>query len=176
MVMLKGGRLKVKMPRTGQKIRSLDDYTPDAYRFEEWLSVAYGESVSNIADVDQLLERLEEWLSSIDVFGSQQGRFARSLLTNLLSRNMIARKAPKEVTIIRDFLVERTGRKWLKTEEKHLARLWQNPKVSADYISRELGRSKASLYTKARRIGVKRPKDAMTTAKWKKEQKVAQNG
>ncbi|MGD9381623.1 MAG: hypothetical protein PVI03_04190 [Candidatus Thorarchaeota archaeon] len=142
--------------------RSVDDYTPEAYRFEEWLRVAHGETISQIKDIDQLIERLEEWLSSIDVYGSQQGRFAKALLSNLLSRNLIPTKRPKEIDIIRDFLVDRSGRKWLKTEERHLERLYKNPKVTTGYIARELGRSKRSIYAKARKIGVKRPENALT--------------
>jgi len=151
--------------------RSVDDYTPEAYRFEEWLRTAHGETVSQIADIDQLIERLEEWLNGIDVYGSQQGRFAKALLSNLLSRNLIPTKRPKEIDIIRDFLVDRSGRKWLRTEEGHLERMYKSKKVSVDYVSRELGRSKRAIYSKAKKLGFKRPKGAMTTAIWKKQQK-----
>lgn len=152
--------------------RSIDDYSADVWRFEEWLRLAHGESISQLKDIDDLIEKLEEWLSSIDVFGSQQGRFAKALLANLLQRSLLPKKRPTEISIIKDFLVDRSGRKWLRSEEKHLRRLYQNPKVSSSYIARELGRSKSSIYTKARRLGVQRPEDAMTDRKWKKMQKV----
>lgn len=155
--------------------RDLRDYDADSWRFEEWLSTAYGETVSQLVDIDSLIERLEEWLSSIDVRGSTQGRFAKSLLSNLLSRNLIAVNRPKEVEIIRDFLIDRTGRKWLKTEEQHLARMYSNPKVarkvSVPYIARELGRTPNAIYAKAKKLGLKRPPDAMTETKLRKMQR-----
>lgn len=151
--------------------RDVRDYDSDVWRFEEWLRTAHGETINQIQDIDGLIERLEEWLTGIDVLGSQQGRFAKALLTNLLSRNLIPTKRPKEIDIIRDFLVDRSGRKWLRTEEKHLARMYRLRKVTTGYISRELGRSKRAIYAKARRLGVKRPEDALTEAKWKRQQK-----
>lgn len=151
--------------------RDVRDYDSDAWRFERWLQVSHGETISQIRDIDELIERLEEWLNSIDVRGSAQGRFAKALLSNLLSRNLIPTKRPKEIDIIRDFLVDRSGRKWLKTEEAHLERMYKNPKVTTGYIARELGRSKRSLYAKARKIGVRRPKNALTERKWKAMQK-----
>lgn len=123
-----------------------------------------GRTVSDIQDIDELIDKIEGWLTSIDVFGSGQGSFAKSLLTYLLSRNMIpsVSRKPKEVQIIKDFRVDRSGSRWLSYEERELKRLYQNKKVTTGYIARELGRSTKSLYSKARRLGVQRPKDALT--------------
>jgi len=147
--------------------RSPEDYDAEASRFEEWLMLTEGKSINDIEDIDELIDTLEKWLESIDVYGSTQGNFAKSLLTYLLSRSMIpsVSKRPKEVEIIRGFRVDRTGSKWIGFEERTLERLYKNPKVSVPYIARELGRTKSSLYSKARRLGVKRPKDAMTEQK-----------
>lgn len=144
--------------------RSPEDYQPEATRFEEWLMLSSGKTIGDIRDIDELIDAIEAWLTSIDIFGSSQGSFAKSLLTYLLSRNMIpsVSKRPKEVQIIKDFRVDRTGSKWLKFEERELSRLYKNKKVTTGYIARELGRSKRSIYAKARRLGVKRPKDALT--------------
>jgi len=79
---------------------------------------------------------------------------------------MIPTKRPKEVQIIKDFLISRKGRKWLANEERVLKRLYTGKKVSVDYIARELGRSKRSIYGKSFNLGLKRPKDAMTRSKW----------
>ena len=137
------------------------------------MRLAHGETISQMQDIDQLIDRLEEWLNGIDIRGSTQGRFAKALLSNLLSRSMIPTKRPKEISIIKDFLVDRSGRKWLKVEEKHLRRMYTSKKVSVDYAGRELGRSRRALYAKARKLGIKRPKGAMTTAKWKRMQKAS---
>lgn len=151
-------------------VRNRLDYGPEASRFEEWLMLTEGKSINDIADIDELIDRIENWLESIDVFGSQAGNFGKSLLTHLLSQSMIPRvsRKPKAVQIIKDFRVSRTGSKWLKTEERELERLYQNKKVTSGYISRELGRSVKSLYSKARRLGVQRPKDALTEREVKK--------
>lgn len=132
--------------------------------------MAEGKTINDIQDIDELIDSIEAWLTSIDVFGSQSGSFAKSLLTYLLSRNMIptVSKKPKAVQIIKDFRVSRTGSKWLRSEERELKRLYQNKKVTTRYISRELGRSVSSLYSKTRRLGVKRPKDALTEREVKK--------
>lgn len=78
----------------------------------------------------------------------------------------------KEIEIVKDFLVQRTGRKWLETEQVHLSRLYQNPKVTVGYIARELGRSKPSIYSKAKRLGVTRPEGALTERDVKKRKKM----
>ena len=129
-----------------------------------------GKTINDIADIDELIDAIENWLTSIDVMGSAQGNFAKSLLTYLLSRSLIpsVSKKPKEVQIIKDFHVDRTGSKWLRFEERTLKRLYQNKKVSTPYIARELGRTVKSLYSKSRRLGVKRPKDALTEREVKK--------
>ena len=157
-----------------RKQRSIEDYSPEALRFETWLMAKGNMSLSDIKSVDELVSLVEEWLLSIDVTGSHAGAFGRSLITHLLGRNLIMTEPTKakEIEIVRDFLVQRTGRRWLETEQVHLARMYQNPKVSVSYIARELGRSKVSIYRKANRIGIKRPEDAMTDQKWKKLQKV----
>jgi hypothetical protein len=142
--------------------RSPEDYQPEANRFEEWLMFSEGISVDKIDNIDELIDKIEAWLQSIDVYGHSQGNFAKSLLTYLLSRNMIpsVSSRPKEVQIIQSFRVNRSGSKWLSSEERVLARLWVNPNVSTGYITRELARTKSSLYSKARKLGVKRPKNA----------------
>lgn len=142
--------------------RDPSDYEPEANRFEDWLMIAEGKTIQDIADVDELIDKIESWLLSIDIQGSQQGNFAKSLLTYLLARNMIPRKSPKEIQIIKGFRVDRTGSKWISYEERLLRKLYRNPKVTTGYIARELGRTKTSLYSKARRLGIKRPKDALT--------------
>lgn len=149
------------------KTRRPEDYDQEASRFEEWLMLTEGKSINDVADIDELIDKMEKWLESIDIYGSAQGNFAKSLLTYLLSRSMIPQssKTPKEIEIIRGFRVDRSGSKWLKFEERTLERLWANKKVSSNYIARELGRTRNSLYSKARRLGVKRPKDAMTEQK-----------
>lgn len=149
------------------KTRRPEDYDQEASRFEEWLMLTEGKSINDVADIDELIDKMEKWLESIDIYGSAQGNFAKSLLTYLLSRSMIPSKSktPKEIEIIRGFRVDRSGAKWLGYEERTLERLYKNPKVSTPYIARELGRSTRSLYSKARRLGVKRPKDAMTEQK-----------
>jgi len=123
-----------------------------------------GKSICDIKDLNELIDKIEGWLSSIDVYGSGQGAFAKSLLTYLLSRNMIPTmsSSQKDVQIIKDFRVDRTGSSWLKFEERELIRLYENPRVTSGYISRELGRTKSSLYSKARRLGIRRPKNALT--------------
>lgn len=68
----------------------------------------------------------------------------------------------KEVEIIRDFLVQRTGRRWLETEQVHLARMFAKKTLTVGFISRELGRSKPAIYSKARRLGIRRPEGALT--------------
>jgi hypothetical protein len=118
--------------------------------------------------VNDLVDKLEEWLTSIDVFGSHQGRFAKAIIEYLLGTSLIPRNRPKEIGIIQDFLLDRTGRTWLNAEERSLVRMYKNPRISTGYISRELGRSRRSIYSKARRLGLRRPPDAMTDAKWKR--------
>jgi hypothetical protein len=152
--------------------RSPSDYEPEAMRFEEWLLLNEGKTMNQIQDVDELILSVENWLESIDIYGHTQGSFARSLLTYLLERNIILTKRPKEVEIVRDFLIDRSGRRWLTSEEKHLKRLWRNPKVTSGYISRELGRTKTALYSKASKLGVQRPKGALTERDVKKRQGV----
>ena len=126
-----------------------------------------GQTINDLENIDELIDKIESWLESIDVYGSQQGGFAKSLLTYLLSRSMIpsTRKQPKEIEIIKGFRVNRTGSKWLRYEERTLKRLYANERVSTKYIARELGRTTRSLYNKARRLGIKRPKGAMTEQK-----------
>lgn len=126
----------------------------------------YGQITREIQDLDELILRVEEWLNSIDVRGHSQGEFAKSLLGYLLAQNMIPTKRPKEVQIIKDFLISRKGRSWLSNEERVLKRLYTGKKVSVDYIARELGRSKQAIYGKAGKLGYKRPKNAMTRARW----------
>ena len=74
-------------------------------------------------------------------------------------------KKPKEIEIISSFRVNRTGSRWLGFEERTLERLYKSNRVTTRYISRELGRSVSSIYSKTRRLGVKRPKDALTEQK-----------
>lgn len=150
--------------------RSPDDYAEEAGRFESWLVMSEGKTISQLTDIDELVDKVEAWLSSIDVYGSHAGAFAKSLLTHLLSRNLIPTKEKRDkvVQIVRDFRVDRTGSKWLKFEERELRRLYRNKKVTTGYIARELGRTKKSLYSKARRLGVKRPPDALTEREVKK--------
>lgn len=144
------------------RTRNPADYQPEAVRFEEWLMLNYNQSTGQIQNLNELIARVEEWLSSIDVYGHTQGEFAKSLLGYLLAQNMIPTSRPKEIQIVKDFLVSRTGRIWLKSEEGHLARLYQKKNVTTGYIARELGRSKNSIYRKASRLGIRRPKGALT--------------
>ena len=154
--------------------RSVEDYSPEANRFETWLMQTANKSLSDIKTVDELVSLVEEWLKSIDVYGHHAGSFGKSLITHLLGHNLIMNEPTKakEVEIVRDFLVQRTGRRWLETEQVHLARLYQNPKVTVGYIARELGRSKASIYSKAKRIGIIRPEGALTEHGVKKRKKL----
>ena len=140
-----------------------------ALRFEEWLSVTHGEDVQHLKDVVELIDRTEEWLRSIDVAGGTAARFARSLLSNLLGKNIIPERSKgKEVQIISGYLVDRRGQKWLDAEDIHLARMYANPKISVGFVARELGRSKKSIWSRARKYGLKRPAGAMTEAKAKR--------
>lgn len=150
--------------------RSIEDYSQEALRFETWLMARGGMSLSDIKSVDELVALTEEWLKSIDVFGSHAGSFGKSLITHLLGRNLIMAEPAraKEIEIVRDFLIQRTGRRWLETEQVHLARMYAKKNLTTGFIARELGRSKASIYSKARKIGVKRPEGALTERQAKK--------
>jgi len=66
------------------------------------------------------------------------------------------------VEIIRDFSIQRKGRRWIKAEEEHLVRLYAKKNVTTGYIARELGRTKTAIYAKAKRLGITRPPDALT--------------
>ena len=150
------------------RVRVRTDYDEEIERFEEWLNLTERESIADIEDENQLINKLERWLTSIDVFHSHAGAFARSMLTQMLRFKTFPKIKPKSIQIIKDFTVDRKGRRWLSSEERELARLWKNKKVTSGYVARELRRSESSIRSKARRLGVKRPKGALTLREVKK--------
>lgn len=142
--------------------RSPADYDDESMRYEEWLMANEGKSVEDLKNVNELIDSLEKWLRSIDVYGKHALNFATPLIQNILSRTTIDDREPeqREVEIIRDFRIRRTGKKWLNGELGFLQRNYIKKNVSIEFIADEIGRSKRSIYNKANKLGLKRPEKA----------------
>jgi len=136
--------------------RSPEDYSEEVMRFERWLLMSSGKTIGDVRDIDELVSELEKWIRSIDVYGVAMARLSKQMLYLMLSRNIIPERE-KEVPIIRDFRVNRSRQKWIRWEDRQLIRLYRKP-VTAEYIARELGRSRSSIYHRVRKLGLKRSK------------------
>lgn len=142
--------------------RHPSDYEEESWRYEDWLMANEGKSVNELRNVNELIDSLEKWLRSIDVYGKHAVNFATPIIQNILARTEIDDREPerREIEIIKDFKIRRTGKKWMQGETGFIERNYIKKNVSVNFIAEETGRSLRSIYNKAYKLGLKRPKNA----------------
>jgi len=119
-------------------------------RFEEFLESEFGIVVEEVKSLDDLENLLKEWMDSIDIPDVYQKKLKDTLINGLDESGFLSEEVGTEIEKFKK-------RRWTEEEIKQLRELYHKG-VPINVIIKELRRSKSSIYHKASRTRIRRPK------------------